>query len=459
MWSGPRPTVVIGDPQVAHDLLHLKPIIFGSRPRFVVMGELFAKNGLLLTMPYGPKFTATKRMMNMSLVARDLNAHAVQEAESKKLARDLINSGYSFERHINRYVASVMMCLAYGRRIDNMDDPVLEKIYQRARYMAQLNTAGRYWAETFPLLTWIPDFLAPWKREIKRNGAASSQMLYDLAKEAEEPIGYDRAAPKSFAKNLWEKKKHEPALNLNEWEIANAAGSLFNAGSDTSSATLQTFILAMTVFPEVAAKAQEEIDRVVGHDRVPTWEDRQNLPYCRAILKETLRWRPVAVLGGNPHCSTEDYHYRGHYIPKGTAVMGNLWAIHHNEEYFVDSHRFWPERYTEPEKVQAFCKPYPNPEGHSSFGWGVRACPGKGLAEDSLFISIVRILWGFNITKARDPATKEEITPSTFSYTTGFNTKPTPFPCVFTPRSDKHREILLQDASAADEFLKGYRTG
>lgn len=76
----------------------------------------------------------------MSLVARDLNAHAVQEAESKKLARDLINSGYSFERHINRYVASVMMCLAYGRRIDNMDDPVLEKIYQRARYMAQLNT-------------------------------------------------------------------------------------------------------------------------------------------------------------------------------------------------------------------------------------------------------------------------------------------------------------------------------
>jgi hypothetical protein len=57
-------------------------------------------------------------------------------------------------------------------------------------------------------------------------------------------------------------------------------------------------MLAMTVFPEVLKAGQEELDRVVGKDRLPTFDDEERLPYIRAMVKETLRWRPVAVLGG-----------------------------------------------------------------------------------------------------------------------------------------------------------------
>lgn len=57
------------------------------------------------------------------------------------------------------------------------------------------------------------------------------------------------------------------------------------------------FVLAMTLYPEVQRKAQEEIDRVVGRDRTPTFKDFDALMYVRAIVKETLRWRPVGPIG------------------------------------------------------------------------------------------------------------------------------------------------------------------
>ena len=60
---------------------------------------------------------------------------------------------------------------------------------------------------------------------------------------------------------------------------------------------LYTFFLAMTLNPEVQKKAQEEISRVVGEDRLPTFADRENLPYIGALIKEVLRWNPVGPLG------------------------------------------------------------------------------------------------------------------------------------------------------------------
>jgi len=225
---------------------------------------------------------------------------------------------------------------------------------------------GAFWAESFPILKLIPDCLAPWKREVKRRAKDSTEMLSRLATDVRDQIKKGNA-PASFTKTLWEKREGNPEA-LSEREIAYATGSLFGAGSDTSSATLMSFFLAMTCFPRVAAEAQEELDRVVGRDRSPTWSDEPNLPYCRAVIKETLRWRPVAVMGGTPHASIKDDQYNGHFIPKGTTILGNLWAIHHNEKYFKDSHDFIPERYLRSGQVDGM-EPYPHRDGHSAFGW------------------------------------------------------------------------------------------
>lgn len=103
-----------------------------------------------------------------------------------------------------------------------------------------------------------------------------------------------------------------------------AINNLLIAGSDTTAATNASFVLAMTMHPEIQKKAQEELDRIIGPDRLPTWEDRDQLPYIDAILKETLRWNTATPLGV-PHAVIQDDVYEGMLIPGGATVIPNIW--------------------------------------------------------------------------------------------------------------------------------------
>lgn len=83
----------------------------------------------------------------------------------------------------------------------------------------------------------------------------------------------------SYTKQLLEER--EKYADLTDQEFNQQPGSVFAAGVDTTSATLQSFVLALILHPYVQKKAQEEMDRVVGQMRSPTWEDEPMLPYLR----------------------------------------------------------------------------------------------------------------------------------------------------------------------------------
>ena len=80
----------------------------------------------------------------------------------------------------------------------------------------------------------------------------------------------------------------------------------------------------MVLFPEAQRKAQEELDKVVGFNRLPEYEDKMYLPYINALCKEVLRWHPILPLGV-PHRVTQDDAFKGYFIPAGTIVVGNTW--------------------------------------------------------------------------------------------------------------------------------------
>lgn len=142
--------------------------------------------------------------------------------------------------------------------------------------------------------------------------------------------------------------------------LAYGAGSALEAGSDTTTMSITTFILYMLSHPCALAKAQAEIDRVVGLDRLPDFSDEEQLPYFMACLKETMRLRPATPLGtyvwhpdsidsehppALPHATIEDDYYNGYYIPKGSTVIGNVWAIHRDPKRFFNPNSFIPERF------------------------------------------------------------------------------------------------------------------
>ena len=149
--------------------------------------------------------------------------------------------------------------------------------------------------------------MAPWKHGLgSSRGNRGRSFYYALAEEAATKENHGNC----YAKKIMEEA---PKYGLSNLEIASLNGNLFGAGSDTSSSTLITFILACCAFPEVLPKAWEELDRVVGSYRSPGLDD--DLPYIRAFCKEVFRWRSVAIIGGQPHAPIQDDYYRVSQFP------------------------------------------------------------------------------------------------------------------------------------------------
>ena len=114
-------------------------------------------------------------------------------------------------------------------------------------------------------------------------------------------------------------------IKYQEKVIKEVSAQLYVAGSDTTVSALETLFLAFLCFPEVQKKAQAQLDQVL-QGRIPTFEDRPNLPYIEAILKETFRWNPVTPVC-IPHCTIQEDVYRGYRIPKGATVVPNAWYV------------------------------------------------------------------------------------------------------------------------------------
>jgi cytochrome P450 len=128
----------------------------------------------------------------------------------------------------------------------------------------------------------FPNRIAPWKHNLGDGRGRGRVFFYALAEEANSQEGHDWC----YIKTLF---REQPKYDLRKEEIAALTGNLFGAGSDTSSSTLITFVLACCAFPEALPAAWEELDRVVGHHRSPSFEDEPNLPYVKAFVKEVFR--------------------------------------------------------------------------------------------------------------------------------------------------------------------------
>lgn len=87
---------------------------------------------------------------------------------------------------------------------------------------------------------------------------------------------------------------------------------------------MQAFLLAMAKYPAVLRRAQQELDRVVGSDRLPDFGDQAALPYLSALLRELKRWHVVTPISV-PHRAVADDEYAGYYVPAGTIVTVNVW--------------------------------------------------------------------------------------------------------------------------------------
>jgi len=262
------------------------------------------------------------------------------------------------------------------------------------------------------------------------------------------------ATPKIVSVLKWPKFKRKKVSATNRLPTSRGNSSswfcsdnstLLEAGSDTTASEMVGFIQAMACFPEVQRKAQAEIERVVGPDRLPTMADEPQLPYIRAMIKETLRWMPTTITGAVPHATSKDDEYNGYFIPKGAGVMLNVWAIHMDEKRHPNPREFRPERYEGDNQTAAdsAANPDPSKRDQFTFGSGRRICQGMHVAERSLFLGMSRMLWGFNITPKVRNGKQVPINPD--QLTQGFVCMPDTFECDIKPRDAKRTKLIRED--------------
>ncbi|XP_054828531.1 cytochrome P450 27C1 [Eublepharis macularius] len=162
------------------------------------------------------------------------------------------------------------------------------------------------------------------------------------------------------------------------------------AGVDTTSFTLSWATYLLAKHPEVQHSVYKEIISKLGKDKVPDADDIPNLPMIRALLKETLRLFPV--LPGNGRVTQKDLIVGGYLIPKGTQLALCHYATSYQEENFPLAHDFQPERWLRKSNVDRV-----DNFGSIPFGYGIRSCIGKRIAELEIHLALIQLLQNFEI--------------------------------------------------------------
>ncbi|KAI6155468.1 cytochrome P450 [Pisolithus tinctorius] len=371
--------VIINDEEIHHELMVKRSSVYSDRP-YLRTNELFGLDWITALLPYGDEWRLHRRMFNVAFSKRASEKYkAVQMKKVHQLLGNLLSTPLDYPKHFATLSAAIIMAITYGYDVAPEDDPFVDNIAGLVElFVSAMTTERATLLSAIPLLTYIPSWLpgGGYKKQ-----AAECRVLARVV--LEDPVKYVRdrtaagTATTSIVGDLFEMELGDDSASRKDETVKAVAATVFLGGAETTAATLLVFLLAMVLYPEAQAKAQEEIDRVVGDARLPEFKDRDNLPYVQAVYLETLRWHPIKPLLLPRKTTTVDV-FNGMYIPKGATVITNMWAMTRDEKRYPNPAVFSPERHLTAGGTLA--------EGTSSqyFGLGRRICPGRHIADQSI---------------------------------------------------------------------------
>lgn len=386
----------------------------------------------MLLRPYDERFKLHQRLESPILSKRAASAYLpFQDLESKQLLFDLLeDSGHSTNchPHMERMTASFMYALFYSHRVRTAADPILLQAHAVNHEFDQLAQVGKYLVDSFPVLNKLPDFLAPWKAEAASHWQRQCALHVGNLERGLNSSGWN------VAKQM-QKAVDTQNIAMPTEELALDIGIMADAALDASTETMMWFVVACITEGHRGwmAKAQKDLDILVGHERLPGFQDQPALPYIEAIVEELLRWRPAGA-AGVPHFTKVETSYEGFRIPANSVVIPNHWSITREEGVFgPDVEDFVPERWLDKELPTI------------GFGYGRRICPGRHVARNNLWITVARLLWAFDIRPGLTE-TGEPVIVDTKG-TDGLVTKPLPFKARFSPRGDWVKDIVTRECN------------
>jgi cytochrome P450 len=160
------------------------------------------------------------------------------------------------------------------------------------------------------------------------------------------------------------------------------------AGHDTSTAALSWTLYLLGAHPAVMARACDEVRRVIGSERPPTYTDLSQLVYLEQVINESLRLYPPIHLGSR--VAAVDLSFNGYHIPAGRRVLYSIYLTHRHPDYWPEPDRFDPDRFAPGSKQ--------TPYTFLPFGGGPRNCIGAAFAQVENKIVLARLLQRYDFT-------------------------------------------------------------
>ncbi|KZT70836.1 cytochrome P450 [Daedalea quercina L-15889] len=440
-----KPVIVLNSLRNAKELLEVRGAKYSDRPPLYLMKII----GFDVTTPflcYGEQWRRHRKWIQAGYVdqAAVARLRPFQRRGTTMLLARLVQYPEDFDDHVKRFVTTLIMDSTYGRL---SNEALITSSMSLLERFIETGTPAASLVDYFPFLQYIPPWIPgsvlntdTWKIPQRLNS-----LMDDLFQNAKSAM-ISGTGNDSFVSCMLEQHLSGQNGADEEAQMKAAAITVYLGGSRRGSSTgipLKTFILAMIIHEEVYAKAQREIDEVVGSTRLPELNDRDSLPYVDAILKEVYRINtplPISI----PRRVVEDDEFLGFQIPKGTSVVANLWSVvHRDPECYADPDEFNPGRFIDPASGKSAGV---DPRDYI-FSFGRRECPGRRFADDSLWLAVSNIIAAFNIEKAVD-AEGREVTPSlTFLPGPSRRVHPENFTCSIRPRSQRALELITEMSS------------
>ncbi|TFK65823.1 cytochrome P450 [Pluteus cervinus] len=429
-----QPIIALNSRECAIELLEKRGRIYSSR-HVIPMIELFGWHEFnIVTQPYGPLWRRHRRVFQQSFRQEaSINYQPAQIQKVRDALSSILHTPNEFLGHLQTLSGAIIMSVVYDYDVSPTNDHFLDVVNRALEIATSAVLPGTHLVNTIPILRHLPAWFPG--ANFHRVAVYCRRLTHEIQKAPYEMVRKKMAEgnTRSVLSKLLRQNDARGGSKEDERVISDAMTIAYAAGNETTISTFEWFVLAMALNPDIQRKGQREILQLIGNSRLPTFEDRPALPYIEAIYREMLRWKPVLPLGV-PHKSTEDDHYNGYFVPKGSIVLSNIWAMTRNEVDYPEPEKFKPGRFidehgnlTDDDRVLAY-------------GFGKRICPGKYFASSSVWLFIACFLTTFDVTKAKDDEGNEVDIP--VDGTGGFVSHPLPFKCSITPRSEAAKRLI-----------------
>ncbi|KAH6906696.1 cytochrome P450 98A3 [Coprinopsis sp. MPI-PUGE-AT-0042] len=444
-----QPILVLNSLKAIRDLLEKRGSNYADRavPPSMLLLKL---DWSLALMDYGSLWRAHRRMFHQYYNKTQIHKYSpVLEHQVSIFLRRLHSDPKDFLESTRSLFGAIIIQISYG--FDKQADikSLSDAAEAIVKAFSDCASPGYFLVDVFPILRYVPSWFpgAAWKRHLIEVGKISQDVFRRTFDNAQELAGTVNNEAIDVAARIIANLPPEDHPDYAQQEQLGRGTALvaYVAGADTTVSSAYALFIALANHPECQRMAQAELDGLIGTERLPTVADVPQLPYVQAVVKELSRWFSVAPMG-IPHITSQDDTYEGHFIPKGTAVMGNSWAIMHDPDVFEDPLEFKPERYLMLDPVTQQTKINPDvldPES-AAFGYGRRICPGRHLSNEALTLMVASLLAVFNVNAPKDPVNGQPIKVK-LETGDGIVVTPAPFEVDIVPRSTRHAALVSRE--------------